>query len=81
VDDPRVGGCADGPCGEADDRADGPMVSVRIARILAGREVAICLDRPFSEPWMMGVEDARRLHRDLGEALGSLSQLGPEEAR
>lgn len=57
------------------------MVSVRIARILAGREVAICLDRPFREPWVMGIEDARRLHRDLGEALGSLSQLGPEEAR
>ena len=62
-------------------RVDGTMVSVRIARMLAGREVAICLDRPFSEPWIMGVEDARRLHRDLGEALGSLSQLGPEEAR
>jgi hypothetical protein len=57
------------------------MVSVRIARMLAGREVAVCLDRPFSEPWIMGVDDARKLYRDLGEALGSLSRLGPEEAR
>jgi hypothetical protein len=61
------------------------MVNVRVARILAGREVAICLDRPFTEPWIMGIDDARKLHRDLGEALGSLSQLGPqlgpEEAR
>lgn len=60
---------------------DGTMVSVRIARILAGREIAICLDRPFSEPWIVGVDDARKLYRDLGEALGSLSHLGPEEAR
>lgn len=64
-----------------DGRVSDAMVSVRIARILAGREVTICLDRPFSEPWVMAVDDARKLHRDLGEALGSLSQLGPEEAR
>jgi hypothetical protein len=56
------------------------MVSVRIARILAGREVAICLDRPFTEPWLMDVEDARKLYRDLGEALGSLDDT-QEEAR
>jgi hypothetical protein len=56
------------------------MVNVRVARILAGREVAICLDRPFTEPWIMGVDDARKLHRDLGEALGSLHDLGQEEA-
>jgi hypothetical protein len=56
------------------------MVSVRVARILAGREVAICLDRPFAEPWVMGVDDARKLLRDLGEALGSLHEL-EEEAR
>jgi hypothetical protein len=55
------------------------MVNVRVARILAGREVAICLDRPFTEPWIMGVDDARKLHRDLGEALGSLLDLGQEE--
>lgn len=58
------------------------MVSVRIARLLAGREVAICLDRPFNEPWVMGVEDARKLHRDLGEALGALHpDPGPEKPR
>jgi hypothetical protein len=57
------------------------MVNVRVARILAGREVAICLDRPFTEPWIMGIDDARKLHRDLGEALGSLPDLGQEEAR
>jgi hypothetical protein len=55
------------------------MVNVRVARILAGHEVAICLDRPFTEPWIMGVDDARKLHRDLGEALGSLHDLGQEE--
>jgi hypothetical protein len=56
------------------------MVNVRVAHILAGREVAICLDRPFTEPWIMGIDDARKLHRDLGEALGSLHDLGQEEA-
>ncbi len=55
------------------------MVNVRVARILAGREVAICLDRPFTEPWIMGIDDARKHHRDLGEALGSLHDLGQEE--
>ncbi|HEY8523621.1 MAG TPA: hypothetical protein VIL48_01575 [Acidimicrobiales bacterium] len=55
------------------------MISVRIARIL-GREPAICLDRPFAESWLMAVEDARQLHKDLGEALGSLPELhGVEE--
>jgi hypothetical protein len=55
------------------------MVSVRITRILAGREVTICLDRPFTEPWVMDVDDARKLHRDLGEALDSLHPGAQEE--
>lgn len=55
------------------------MISVRVARILE-RELAICLDRPFGEPWLLAVEDARRLHRDLGEALGALCDGQQEEA-
>jgi hypothetical protein len=54
------------------------MVSVRVARLLAGRQVAICLDRPFTESWVIGLDDAERLHRDLGEALGGLVRPEPE---
>jgi hypothetical protein len=53
-------------------------VRVRISDFLTDRRYAICVDREQHGNWVIDVDEARKLHRDLGEALEALTRLGPE---
>ncbi|HLM63766.1 MAG TPA: hypothetical protein VK306_05675 [Acidimicrobiales bacterium] len=53
-------------------------VRVRISDFLTDRRYAICVDREQHGHWVIDVDDARKLYRDLGEALDALTRLGPE---
>jgi len=59
-------------------------VSVRVTSLLADRRFAICLDpaaRDPHGPWVIDLDDARALHRELGIALDAVQHLGPEAVR
>jgi hypothetical protein len=64
--------------GEEADRVSDVSVRVRISDFLTDRRYAICVDRRHHGNWIIDVDDARQLHRDLGEALDALTRLGPE---
>lgn len=56
-------------------------VSVRVTNVLADRRFAICVDRSSSEPWIIEIDAAHKLLRDLGAALAAVERLEPESRR
>jgi hypothetical protein len=52
-------------------------VRVRITDFLTDRRYAICVDRPGHRAWVLPLVAARKLHRDLGEALEAVDRLDP----
>lgn len=52
-------------------------VRVRITDFLTDRRYAICIDRPGHRAWVLPLAAARKLHRDLGDALEAVDRLEP----
>lgn len=52
-------------------------VRVRISDFVGDPRYAICVERPDQLAWVVDVDVARKLHRDLGEALEAVERLTP----
>jgi hypothetical protein len=52
-------------------------VRVRISDFVGDPRYAICVERPDQLTWVVDVDVARKLHRDLGEALDAVERLTP----
>jgi hypothetical protein len=50
-------------------------VRVRISDFLTERRYAVCVRRPDHRAWVMPLDVARKLHRDLGEAIEAIERL------
>jgi hypothetical protein len=55
-------------------------VRVRISDFIGERRYAICVERPDTAAWVVDVDAARKLVRDLGEAIDAVERLEPFEA-
>jgi hypothetical protein len=54
-------------------------VQVRVSRLLGERRYAICLARPSRDAWVLDLEEARRLQKDLAEALAAAEDMAEEQ--
>ena len=69
-----------GPAGERRRCVSDLSVRVRISDFIGERRYAICVERPDTAAWVVDVDAARKLVRDLGEAIDAVERLEPFEA-
>jgi hypothetical protein len=50
-------------------------VRVRISDLLTERRYAVCVRRSGHRAWVLPLDAARKLHRDLGEAIEAVERL------
>jgi hypothetical protein len=69
-----------GPAGERRRCVSDVSVRVRISDFIGERRYAICVERPYTAAWFVDVDAARKLVRDLGQAIDAVERLEPFEA-